>query len=117
VSDIFSRERAMRINARLDDEAQQQIDYLVQVTGQSVSHVVREAVARYHAQTKAQQGGPRRLLAMVGQGDSGRSDIASRYKALLAESLSQKHGVGPASPAGPAGPAAQATPRGPHDRG
>ena len=30
--------------------------------------------------------GPRRLLAMVGQGDSGRSDIASRYKALLAES-------------------------------
>ena len=68
---------------------------------------MREAVARYHAQTKAQQGGPRRLLAMVGQGDSGRSDIASRYKALLAESLSQKHGAGPASPAGSPRPTAR----------
>ena len=85
----------MRINARLDDEAQQQIDYLVQATGQSVSQVVREAVARYHAQTRAQQGGPRRLLAMIGQGDSGRSDIASRYKELLGESLAQKHGLKP----------------------
>lgn len=89
----------MRVNARLDDEAQQQIDYLVQVTGQSVSQVLREAVARYHAQTRAQQGGPRRLLAMIGQGDSGRSDIASRYKDLLTESLAKKHGLGPADPA------------------
>ena len=97
----------MRINARLDDEAQQQIDYLTAATGQSVSQVVREAVARYHAQTKAQQSGPRRLLAMIGQGDSGRSDIASRYKELLAESLAAKHGLGPAN----------AVDAPPHDRG
>lgn len=100
----------MRINARLDDDAQQQIDYLVQVTGQSVSHVVREAVARYHAQTKAQQAGPRRLLAMIGQCDSGRTDIASRYKDLLTASLSQKHGVRSVDPVPPPG-------KTPHDRG
>lgn len=83
----------MRINARLDDQAQQQIDYLTQVTGQSVSHVVREAVARYYQQTRAQQGGPRRLLALVGQGDSGRSDVASNVKREVADALASKHGL------------------------
>jgi predicted transcriptional regulator len=81
----------MRINARLDDEAQQQIDYLTAATGQSVSQVVREAVARYHAQTKAQQGGPRRLLAMIGQGDSGHTDTASTVKQVVAEAMAAKY--------------------------
>ncbi len=85
----------MRINARLDDEAQTQINYLTQATGQSVSHVVREAVARYYLQTRAQQGGPRRLLAMVGQGDSGRSDVASNVKQQFYEGLVAKHGLAP----------------------
>ena len=83
----------MRINARLDDEAQQQIDYLTQATGQSMSHVVREAVARYYTQTRAQQGGPRRLLAMIGQGDSGRSDVASNVKREVDDALLEKHGL------------------------
>jgi predicted transcriptional regulator len=83
----------MRINARLDDDAQAQIDYLTQATGQSVSHVVREAVARYYAQTRAQQAGPRRLLAMIGQGDSGRSDVASRVKQEVSAELVAKHGL------------------------
>ncbi len=81
----------MRINARLDDDAQQQINYLTQATGQSVSHVVREAVARYYQQTRAQQGGPRRLLAMIGQGDSGRSDVASNIKREVYDALVDKH--------------------------
>ena len=81
----------MRINARLSDDAQQQINYLTQATGQSVSHVVREAVARYYQQTRAQQGGPRRLLAMIGQGDSGRSDVASNIKREVYDALVDKH--------------------------
>ena len=81
----------MRINARLDDEAQQQINYLTQATGASVSQVVREAVARYYSQTRAQQGGPRRLLAMIGQGDSGRSDVASNVKREFYDALVDKH--------------------------
>ena len=85
----------MRINARLDDDAQQQINYLTQATGQSVSHVVREAVARYYTQTRARQGGLRHFAKLIGQGDSGRSDGASNYKQLLAETLAVKHGLGP----------------------
>ena len=85
----------MRINARLDGDAQAQIDYLTQATGQSVSQVVREAVARYYAQTRAQQGGPRRLLAMIGQGDSGRSDVASNLKQEVTAALVAKHSLPP----------------------
>ena len=85
----------MRVNARLDDEVQQQIAHLTQATGQSVSHVVREAVARYYQQTRSQQGGPRRLLAMLGQGDSGRSDVASKLKREVQGALVDKQRLGP----------------------
>ena len=85
----------MRVNARLDDEAQSQINYLTQSTGQSVSHVVREALARYHREVRASQGGLRHFAQLIGQGDSGRSDLATNYKQLIADSLAAKHGLGP----------------------
>ena len=84
----------MRINARLDEEAQQQIDYLTAATGQSVSHVVRESVARYYQAVRAEQGGLRHFAQAIGAGDSGRTDTATRYKELLTESLAAKHGLG-----------------------
>jgi predicted transcriptional regulator len=85
----------MRINARLDDETQAQLDYLVLSTGQSVSHVVRESVAHYYAQVKQKQPRPSRLLAMVGAGNSGRSDISSNVKDHLTEILEKKFGLAP----------------------
>ena len=84
----------MRINARLDDEAQAHIDYLTQTTGQSVSHVVREALARYHRDVRASQGGLRHFAKLIGQGDSGRTDLATDYKQLILESIVVKHGLG-----------------------
>ena len=53
----------------------------------------REAVARYHAQVVAQRPLPSRLLALVGTGDSGRSDVASNVKRELSEILTAKHGL------------------------
>ena len=89
----------MRINARLDDEGGRQVEYLTQTTGQSVSHVVREAVALYYEQTRSVQPQPQpqplRLLAAVGRGGSGRSDVASHYKALFGEGVAAKYGLGP----------------------
>jgi predicted transcriptional regulator len=83
----------MRINARLDDESQQQIDYLTQATGASVSQVVRESLARYYRDVQAERSGLRHFARMIGQGDSGRSDMATNYKQILAESLAAKHGL------------------------
>ena len=54
-----------RINARLDEETQQQLHYLMQATGQSISLVVRESVAHYYAQVRRERA-PSRLLGMAG---------------------------------------------------
>jgi Arc/MetJ-type ribon-helix-helix transcriptional regulator len=90
-----------RINARLDEEAQKQIKYLVQATGRNTSHVVREAIAVYHAQVRQNRPIPKRLLAMAGKYRSvdGRSDVSVNYKDLLTDSLMAKHSLGPYAPA------------------
>ena len=87
----------MRVNARLDEQTSQKIQYLTQATGQSVSHVVREAIAVYHVQVHGGRSLPKNLLAMVGKGCSrdGRTDVASNYKKVLAESLAAKHKLAP----------------------
>jgi predicted transcriptional regulator len=85
---------AMRINARLDESSQKQLEYLAQATGQSVSHVVRESLARYYAEVRNERGGLLHFAKMIGQADSGRSDLASNYKQLISDSLAAKHGLG-----------------------
>ena len=81
----------MRINARLDDETAQMVSVLTTGTGKTVSTVVREAIAVYHAQLSAGRPRPKsKFLALAGTGDSGRSDVASNVKAYVAEALEAK---------------------------
>jgi predicted Ser/Thr protein kinase len=88
----------MRVNARLDDEAREQLEYLTTATGMGVSQVLRESVALYYRQARASATGARHLLALVGKGQSGRSDIASDVKRHVAEVLASKHAVPPDAP-------------------
>ena len=83
----------MRVNARLDPQAQEQIKYLIETTGQGVSLVVREAVAHYylHVRERARSKVPTRLLAMAGKYESGRSDGATNYKAIVGEAIAAKY--------------------------
>ena len=81
----------MRVNARFDEATQQQLLYLIEATGQSASHVVRESVAQYYVQVKGQKKGPSHFLALAGKGDSGRSDISSNVKHYHAEALALKY--------------------------
>ncbi len=84
----------MRVNARLDDETQKQINYLTQSTGHTVSHVVREAIAMYHSKVREQQPRPKsKFLALAGTGDSGRSDIASNVREHVMQILQAKHSL------------------------
>ena len=83
----------MRVNARLDDESAEQIDYLTRATGLGVSHVLRESVAMYYGHVRAQRAGISHLGPLIGKGDSGRTDIASDAKRHLGESLAAKHGL------------------------
>jgi hypothetical protein len=50
---------------------------------------------------QARQAGPRRLLALAGQGDSGRDDVASDVKRHLAQALDAKLGQAPGGAAPP----------------
>jgi len=81
----------MRVNARFEGDAEQQLSYLAEATGQGVSEVLRASVQHYYDQMRAQRGGLAHFAAFVGQGRSGRGDIAGSYKARLAESWGAKH--------------------------
>ncbi|MDR2196144.1 MAG: hypothetical protein LBE50_06030 [Gallionellaceae bacterium] len=81
----------MRVNARFEGEAEQQLNYLAEVTGEGVSEVLRASVRHYYDQLRAQRKGLTHFAAFVGRGRSGRSDVAGNYKARLAESWGVKH--------------------------
>jgi hypothetical protein len=82
----------MRINARLDEATEQQLEYLTQTTGQSVSHVVRESVAHYYVQVKGQRQPSRLLsLALSGQWRSGRTDTSTHTRSTVREALQAKY--------------------------
>lgn len=82
----------MRVNARFDSEAEAQLAYLAEVTGMGVSEVLRTSVQHYYEAVRARRSGLKHLSAFIGQGDSGRSDVAGSYKARLAEGWDAKHG-------------------------
>lgn len=85
-----------RINARVDAATQQRLEELTLSTGQSVSHVVREAIAVYHGQVHKPRA-PSKFLRRVGTGDSGRVDVASDTRRSLEASLVARHDLGPAA--------------------
>jgi predicted transcriptional regulator len=89
---LWTKESAVRVNARLDELEQQQLEYLAEVTGQSISHVVRESVARYYAQVRAKTAAPSRFLALAGKGRGGRTDVAGNVKRHLDDALDAKFG-------------------------
>ncbi|MDR0479075.1 MAG: hypothetical protein LBH31_04600 [Burkholderiaceae bacterium] len=81
----------MRVNARFEGEAEQQINYLAQVTGTGVSEVLRASVRHYYDQLRTQRNGLTHFAAFIGRGSSGRSDVAGSYKMRLAEGWGAKH--------------------------
>ena len=81
----------MRVNARFEGEAEQQLSYLAEATGLGVSEVLRTSVQHYYERMRAQRAGLAHFAAFVGRGRSGRSDVAGSYKARLAEGWGAKH--------------------------
>jgi hypothetical protein len=81
----------MRVNARFEGDAEQQLNYLAEATGMGVSEVLRASVQQYYDQLRAQRDGLTHFAAFIGGGRSGRSDVASHYKARLAQEWNAKH--------------------------
>ena len=81
----------MRVNARFDGDAESQVAYLAEVTGMGVSEVLRTSVQHYYDTVRAQRSGLRHLSAFIGEGDSGRTDVASGYKQPLGDDWRARH--------------------------
>jgi hypothetical protein len=83
----------MRVNARLDDESERQMKFLVEATGLGVSDVVKTSLAHYYQALRSAR--PTRLTHLrtfIGRQGSGRSDVSVRSKELFAEGLAGKAG-------------------------
>jgi hypothetical protein len=81
----------MRVNARLDDESERQLEFLVETTGLGVSDVLKTSLAHYYRVVRSAS--PARLThfrAFIGRQGSGRSDVATRSKELFAASVAEK---------------------------
>ncbi len=95
----------MRVNARFEGVAEQQVEYLVKTTGRKVSDVLRESVAAYYQRMRGEQSpGLKHFSAMIGKGHSGRSDLSVNYKQDLTQEWSEKHGLIPRGQVGTATP-------------
>ena len=81
----------MRVNARLDAEAQRQLEYLMEATGGGVSDVLKASLENYYSALRANRA-PQlgRLTEFIGKRGSGRSDVSVRAKELLVNSLDSK---------------------------
>jgi len=84
----------VRVNARLDPETQQQLEYLLDATGAGISDVLKASLGHYYAHVRAAH--PPRLThlsSFIGRQGSGRADVSTRTRELLGESLADKVGT------------------------
>ena len=81
----------MRVNARFEGVAEQQVDYLVKTMDISVSEVLRLSVDNYYRQMRGEQPGLRHFGKHIGRYDSGRSDTSARYKEFVLQAVDAKH--------------------------
>lgn len=88
----------MRVNARFQGVAEQQVVYLASSTGQKLSDVLRDSVDFYYQHVRAQSGQLKHLSKLFGQGDSGRSDISANVKQFISSGLEEKYAAAPSTP-------------------
>lgn len=81
----------MRVNARFEGVAEQQVEYLAATTGQKVSDVLRQSVDFYYRHVRSEGGQLKHLSRLIGKGDSGQSDISANVKKYLAQGLDDKY--------------------------
>jgi hypothetical protein len=83
----------MRVNARFEGVAEQQVEYLMTSLGASVSEVLRLSVENYYATVRSEKTRKLQFLGKhIGKAHSGRSDLSVNYKAELTDILNAKYG-------------------------
>lgn len=82
----------MRVNARFEGIAEQQLEYLTLATSASVSEVLRLSVENYYQRIRGNQPALKHFGRHVGAHHSGQTGTSANYKAVIAEAIASKHG-------------------------
>jgi len=86
----------MRVNARFEGVAEQQVAYLATSTGLKVSDVLRDSVDFYYRHIRTQGAQLKHLSKFIGKGESGQSDISANVKKYISDGLDTKYAGKPA---------------------
>lgn len=84
-----------RVNARFDRVAEEQVRYIVEHTGMSVSDVLKKAVAEFYERLRQERRTPFEImqdLGVIGAYDGGDPDASARVKETVSGALQRKFG-------------------------
>ena len=83
----------MRINARLNHDLDEKVEFLRQKTGLSVTDLVKIALSQYYNRVVCEEQNPNEILLNSGFIGSGLSDenLSENYKSELTEQWEIKH--------------------------
>ena len=85
----------MRINARLEDEYAEKLEYIKKQNHLSTTEVVKQGIDLLYLRSKAKPSEKIRALLesdFIGCSE-GPEDLSTHYKQYLTESLAEKHGL------------------------
>jgi len=88
----------MRINARLDEKSEQDLLFIKEQTGETVTQIIKELVAERADVLRKQRGSGNKMQVLL-QSDfvgcaEGPEDLSEKYKDYLHKGWKEKHGVG-----------------------
>lgn len=83
----------MRINARLDEDRSRKLEFLLRVTNQKISEVVKRAIDIYYDRVQDTGASPAEILTSSGFVGFAKADpdLSATYKQRLGKSLAAKH--------------------------
>ncbi len=84
-----------RINARIDRVAEEQLRYVTEHTQMNVTEALKASIALMYDKVRRDEVRAYDVFSrsgFIGMADSGRSDLSTNYKSLLAETLARKIG-------------------------
>ena len=86
----------LRVNARFDRVAEEQLRYIVEHTGMNISEVLKESVAQFHARLRAERASPfeaAQALGLVGAFSGGDPAASESVKQVVGAALDAKLGA------------------------
>ena len=87
----------MRINARLDEQSEQNLEYIKQATGESVTQIIKDLLDKRAKELKQNSKAGSKFKALL-ESDfvgcaEGSEDLSVNYKDYLYQGLKEKHGL------------------------